>query len=336
MPCGSVRLVRAGGQSHARRHSQVSLRGNLPQDLIDRSARGVRAGFAQFEIRGTEYIRLRDCRGAAGRALARQSSSFGGFASAAFGAFHPHRVVLAQLLVIGLARLPRCARAAGRARPRRGLRQGSACARVHAPSVRRGASRIPSAPGHASRRPAGIRWRSRTPCRNCRSTSNLRADSSVAGSMVESPPPSCLPEGAAAHQRHRPRAGRRAVTDPGTPGGTRIAARWRTGPDGHRARPAFPDRRHSGSHPFDDELDLLPDSASHDRIIPIEAHRDAFAIKNLFAHPVVDQRLEFLFSWRPLPGALELHLKAEDLSARHEDFVRRAEQAALEPSVHKE
>ena len=98
----------------------------------------------------------------------------------------------------------------------------------------------------------------------------------------------------------------------------------------------FLDRGCCGSHPLDDELDLLSNSAPHDRIVPIEAHRDAFTVEDLFPHPVVDQGLKFLFSWRSLPGALELHLKAKDLPARHDDFLRRAEQAALEPPVHKE
>ena len=202
---------------------------------------------------------------------------------AAFGAFHSNVVVLAQLLVISLA----CFHAARMQQVAldRGARfvKGRVAPGFDAPSIRRGATRIPIAPDRASRRPSATRLRSRNPCRNSarhRTCGQIRAMPAASSNRR---PRSCRPEGAAAHRQHRTPAVRRAARDPGTPGETRISGSmaYLSGCASSQACNSC-DRRCCGSHALDDELDLLANSASHDRIIPIEAHRDAFTVEDLF------------------------------------------------------
>src|SRR5688572_28796906 len=80
---------------------------------------------------------------------------------------------------------------------------------------------------------------------------------------------------------------------------------------------------------FDDELDLLPHTPAHHRVVAIEAHGETLAIENLFAHPVVDQMLQFSRSCRALPDAFELRLQARHLAARHEYFAGCVDHSAI-------
>ena len=94
--------------------------------------------------------------------------------------------------------------------------------------------------------------------------------------------------------------------------------------------------RRGGRHAVDDEFDFLSDPAPHDRIVAIQAHRETFAIEDLFANPVVDQALQLLRCRRSLPHALELCLQALLLAARHDDLVRSLQHAAMHPAVQTE
>ena len=98
----------------------------------------------------------------------------------------------------------------------------------------------------------------------------------------------------------------------------------------------FLDSGRSRRHAVDDELDLLADPAPHDRVVPVEAHGNAFAIENLLADPVVDETLEFLGGWRPSPGTLELLLQPLDLGARDHDLVGSSRESSLQPAVQQE
>ena len=73
---------------------------------------------------------------------------------------------------------------------------------------------------------------------------------------------------------------------------------------------------------FGDEFQFLRDPPPDDRIVPVQTHRKAFAIKHFFADMAADKPFQFRIRRRPLPGARKQPGHAFDLALRDDDPAR--------------
>ena len=71
------------------------------------------------------------------------------------------------------------------------------------------------------------------------------------------------------------------------------------------------------------ELDLLRHALPHDRVVPVEAQRERFAVQDLVEHVAVDQRIAFRGRRRALRGSLETRRQGRDPVGIDDDLIRR-------------
>ena len=75
------------------------------------------------------------------------------------------------------------------------------------------------------------------------------------------------------------------------------------------------------------ELHLLRHTALDDRVVLVEAHRQRFAIEDLFLHPILDQSAELLRRRLAAPLRPEDESELRQLIDREPDLLRRRERA---------
>ena len=350
------RTTRAPGVSvcwpdAAKRHSFGISRRDVDLDLaagglLPQEAVGLGPGLAQLQEAGPHLVRLGRTRQPRARAGARQSAP-----SASSRAAPP------EPLRRTAAPRPPCSGRASRSyissiRCRRraeselalddaaGPRRARASAPPGARARRPGAARSPIATGPAQRPGSIFTTSSAKSSPNWRAMS-LRVERSTSRGNIDGSPTSAGTSPPAADSFASSAFASRSVESPRRSG---LRYTWRNATSGSvrnwsgcSSSQAWRSASVTGAAStlvLDQELELLPEAAPDDGVVPVQAQRHRFPGGQLVAHVVVHEPLQLVFGGRPLPGPRERGDHRVDLPGRDHDPVRRRTAAA--PVRHRE